>query len=80
MKLDTMRSPYRRNRLFLQMLRPRLSRRVIATARVNLNSYWSRFEELSNENSESINEPPVELRALVALDLVYIFCDISLTK
>ncbi|CAG9767103.1 unnamed protein product [Ceutorhynchus assimilis] len=43
------RSPFRRRNIG-EPQRPRLSRRVIATARVNLNSYWSKFEELSKEN------------------------------
>lgn len=28
----------------------RLSRRVVPSARVNLNSYWSNFEDLANQN------------------------------
>lgn len=28
----------------------RLSRRVVPSARVNLNSYWNKFEEMSTQN------------------------------
>lgn len=28
----------------------RLSRRVVPSAKVNLNSYWNKFEELANQN------------------------------
>lgn len=28
----------------------RLSRRVVPSAKVNLNTYWNKFEELANQN------------------------------
>lgn len=33
----------------------RLSRRVVPSARVNLNSYWNNFEELANQNLPLVN-------------------------
>ncbi|KAB0790369.1 hypothetical protein PPYR_15261 [Photinus pyralis] len=49
------RSPWRQLR---QPIKPRLSRKVIKSARVNLNRYWSKFEELSkgSETSTADNE------------------------
>lgn len=44
----------------------RLSRRVVPNARINLNSYWNKFEELADQNLPlisleipSISEIPV---------------------
>lgn len=49
----------------LQSMKLRLSRRVVPSARVNLNSYWNLFENLANQNlplanleSPTINNGP----------------------
>ncbi|GLV34816.1 hypothetical protein CBL_09297 [Carabus blaptoides fortunei] len=45
------KSPWRR--LFRQPVRPKLSRKVVTGARVNLNLYWSKFEEVTSFNRPS---------------------------
>lgn len=37
----------------LQPVRPKLSRKVVSGARVNLNLYWSKFEEVTSLNRPS---------------------------
>lgn len=32
-------------------MKPRLSRKIVSSAKVNLNAYWSQFEELSKQAS-----------------------------
>ncbi|KAK5641679.1 hypothetical protein RI129_010226 [Pyrocoelia pectoralis] len=49
-KLKSPRSPWRQ--ILRQPIKPRLSRKIIKSARVNLNCYWSKFEELSNGRGE----------------------------
>jgi hypothetical protein len=35
--------------LSLQPVKPRLSRKIVSSARVNLNCYWAKFEELTTK-------------------------------
>nr|XP_023025595.1 uncharacterized protein LOC111513604 [Leptinotarsa decemlineata] len=44
----TPRSPWRRHR---ELMKPKLSRKIVPSARVNLNAYWSNFEDLSKKGS-----------------------------
>ncbi|XP_028132633.1 uncharacterized protein LOC114328079 [Diabrotica virgifera virgifera] len=48
-KTRSPRSPYRRQHR--EIIKPRLSRRIVPSARVNLNNYWLKFEELHNESA-----------------------------
>ncbi|CAH1981478.1 unnamed protein product [Acanthoscelides obtectus] len=43
------RSPWRRQHR--ELPRPRMSRRIVPSARVNLNNYWPKFEEMSTQSS-----------------------------
>ncbi|VEN53028.1 unnamed protein product [Callosobruchus maculatus] len=43
------RSPWRRQQR--ELPKPRLSRRIVPSARVNLNNYWPKFEEMSLQGS-----------------------------
>ncbi|KAJ8927609.1 hypothetical protein NQ314_019907 [Rhamnusium bicolor] len=47
------RSPWRRN--LKEPMKPRLSRKIVSNARVNLNAYWSKFEELSKQKSPLVS-------------------------
>nr|CAI5838511.1 unnamed protein product [Callosobruchus analis] len=47
----TPRSPWRRQQR--ELPKPRLSRRIVPSARVNLNNYWPKFEEMSLQSSVS---------------------------
>ncbi|KAJ8956640.1 hypothetical protein NQ318_013994 [Aromia moschata] len=46
------RSPWRRN--LREPMKPRLSRKVVPGARVNLNAYWSKFEEMSKQRDSLV--------------------------
>ncbi|KAJ8916800.1 hypothetical protein NQ315_005805 [Exocentrus adspersus] len=48
LKAKSPRSPFRRH--YREPIRPRLPRRIVPSARVNLNAYWSQFEELSKSS------------------------------
>ncbi|EFA08876.2 hypothetical protein TcasGA2_TC006577 [Tribolium castaneum] len=50
-----LRSP-RSRRLQREPLKPRLSRKIVAGARVNLNLYWAKFEEIARKNCRLDNE------------------------
>ncbi|KAF7271869.1 hypothetical protein GWI33_015288 [Rhynchophorus ferrugineus] len=45
-------SPRRRN--IREPMKPRLSRKIIKSARVNLNCYWSQFEEVVKQDSSLV--------------------------
>ncbi|KAG5895821.1 hypothetical protein JTB14_028525 [Gonioctena quinquepunctata] len=47
----TPRSPWRRHK---EPVKPKLSRRIVPSARVNLNAYWSKFEELSKHGTSVV--------------------------
>ncbi|CAH0564383.1 unnamed protein product [Brassicogethes aeneus] len=47
------RSPWRRT--LREPIKPRLSRKIITSARVNLNSYWSKFEATSKPSMLDID-------------------------
>ncbi|CAH1383111.1 unnamed protein product [Tenebrio molitor] len=44
-KAKSPRSPFRRH----TPVKPRLSRKIVSSARVNLNCYWAKFEELTTK-------------------------------
>ncbi|GJQ86091.1 hypothetical protein Trydic_g15248 [Trypoxylus dichotomus] len=64
----TTKSPWKR--LIRQQLKPKLTRTVVHSAKVNLNRYWSKFEQISlsrgnlmtflsvTNKSETITTPP----------------------
>ncbi|KAJ3646038.1 hypothetical protein Zmor_023649 [Zophobas morio] len=40
------RSPWRRHQR--EIVKPRLSRKIVSSARVNLNCHWAKFEEIAD--------------------------------
>lgn len=48
-------------------MRIRLSRRVVPSAKVNLNTYWNNFEELANQNL-----PLISLEIPSAADIIIV--------
>ncbi|KAF5291559.1 hypothetical protein FQR65_LT01872 [Abscondita terminalis] len=51
-EIKSPRSPWRQ--MLRQTIKPRLSRKVIKSARVNLNTYWNKFEELASSKAPLI--------------------------
>ncbi|KAJ8977228.1 hypothetical protein NQ317_003221 [Molorchus minor] len=51
-KPKTPKSPWRRH--LREPMKPKLSRKIVSNARVNLNAYWSKFEELSKQRSSLV--------------------------
>lgn len=44
----------------LQPLKPKLSRTIVSSARINLNKYWSKFEEVTSNALPNLLKPEEE--------------------
>lgn len=49
-------------------MRIRLTRRVVPSARVNLNAYWNKFEELANQNLPIISLEIPSMADIIAIN------------